>query len=49
MGEVEIRFSLTGSHSPNQTFLKATYSFFFSIYYRNIYLTSFFTGSLAGN
>ena len=32
MGEVGVKFSLTGSYLPNQTFLGVVYSFFFSIH-----------------
>ncbi len=49
MGEAGKGFSLTGSHSPNRTFLAAAYSFFFWIRRRNIRLKGSFAGFLAGS
>ena len=48
MGEAGKGFSLTGFHSPNQTFLGAAYSLFFFIRRRNIRLTGYFADFLAG-
>lgn len=48
MEEVGVRFFLTSSHSLNQTFLGATYSFSFLIHKRSIHLIDSLAGSLVG-
>lgn len=47
VGEVGTGFFLTGSHLPNQTFLRVAYSIFFSMRQQNICFTSFLPSSLA--